>query len=63
VGRKKISRFFNDRKIPAKDRRAWPVLVSGTNIIALPGLQIDHAYRITAETTSVLAIGWQESLS
>ena len=63
VGRKKISRFFNDRKIPAKDRRAWPVLVSGATIIALPGLQIDHAYRITTETTSILAIGWQESPS
>jgi tRNA(Ile)-lysidine synthase len=60
VGRKKISRFFNDRRIPAKDRRSWPVLVSGANIIALPGLQIDHSYRITEETTSILAISWQE---
>jgi len=61
VGRKKISRFFNERKIPAKDRRSWPVLVSGANIVALPGLQIDHTYRIREETTSVLAISWQES--
>ncbi|MBU1567122.1 MAG: tRNA lysidine(34) synthetase TilS [Proteobacteria bacterium] len=58
VGRKKISRFFNDRKIPAKDRPSWPVLVSGAEIIALPGLQIDHAYRITDETTAILAISW-----
>lgn len=60
VGRKKISRFLNDRKIPAKDRPSWPVLVSGAEIIALPGLQIDHTYRITDETTLILAISWQE---
>ncbi len=60
VGRKKISRYFSDRKIPAKDRRSWPVLVSGTTIIALPGLQIDHSCRITEETNSVLTIRWQE---
>ncbi len=59
VGRKKISRFFNDRKIPAKDRPQWPVLVSGEKILAIPGLQIDHFYRITEETTEVLAISWK----
>ncbi len=63
AGRKKISRYFNDRKIPAKDRRSWPVLVSGVNVIALPGLQIDHTYRVTDETTSILAISWQEGSS
>ena len=60
VGRKKISRFFNDRKIPAKDRLSWPVLMSGSVIIALPGLQIDHAFRITEETSAILAIDWRE---
>ncbi len=60
AGRKKISRFFNDRKIPAKDRPSWPVLVSGADIIALPGLQIDHTYRITDKTTALLAVSWQQ---
>lgn len=60
AGRKKINRFFNDRKIPAKDRASWPVLVFGTEIIAVPGLQIDHKFRITEETTGILAISWQE---
>ncbi|MDK9709167.1 MAG: tRNA lysidine(34) synthetase TilS [Desulforhopalus sp.] len=59
-GRKKVSRYLNDRKIPAKDRPAWPVLVSGREIIALPGLQIDHNYRITEETNTMLAISWLE---
>lgn len=61
IGRKKISRFFNDRKIPANDRLSWPVLVSGSEIIALPGLQIDHAMRITEETSAILAIDWRQS--
>jgi tRNA(Ile)-lysidine synthase len=60
TGRKKVNRYLNDRKIPAKQRPSWPVLVSGTKIIALPGLQIDHNYRITKETTTVLAINWLE---
>jgi tRNA(Ile)-lysidine synthase len=60
VGRKKISRFFNDLKIPAKERPSWPVLVSGAAIVALPGLQIDHDYRITEETAVVLAVSWRE---
>lgn len=60
AGRKKISRYLNDRKIPANSRPSWPVLVSGTEIIALPGLQIDHNYRITKETTTILAISWRE---
>ncbi len=59
VGRKKISRFFNELKIPAKDRPSWPVLVSGSEIIALPGLQIDHSYRITEETITILTVSWQ----
>lgn len=57
-GQKKIARYYNDRKIPAGERAAWPVLVSGDAIIALPGLQIDHAYRVTEKTSQVLVIGW-----
>lgn len=58
-GRKKINRFFNDRKIPAHERPAWPVLASGEAIVALPGLQIDHAFRLTPATRSALTISWR----
>lgn len=57
-GKKKISRYFNDRKIAAKERAEWPVLLCGDSVIALPGLQIDHEYRVTETTTEVLAISW-----
>ncbi len=46
-GKKKISRYFNDRKIPTKERPSWPVLRHENKVIALVGLQLDHDYRIT----------------
>ena len=57
-GRRKVSRYLNDRKIPAKERMNWPVLVSENGVIALPGLQIDQAYRVTETTTTLLVIAW-----
>ena len=59
-GKKKISRYFNDQKIPAKERAAWPVLLSGDQVIALVGLQIDHNVRLTGCTSKILSICWQE---
>lgn len=58
-GRRKINRYLNDRKIPANERPHWPVLVSEAGVIALPGLQIDHKYRITEETTTILIVDWR----
>ncbi len=60
AGRKKIGRFLTDRKIAVKDRPTWPVLVSGMEIVALPGLQIDDKYKVCETTTTVLAITWRE---
>ena len=59
-GRKKISRYFNERKIPAGDRQAWPVLLSGDRVIAIAGLQLDHNFRITTKTRKVLSIDWRD---
>jgi len=60
AGRKKIGRFLTDQKIAVKDRPAWPILLSATEIIALPGLQIDDRYKVCETTTTVLAITWRE---
>jgi len=59
-GRKKISRYFNEQKIPQKNRPTWPVLVSADKVVALVGLQIDHNFRITSDTGKVLSIRWQD---
>ena len=57
-GKKKVSRYFNDQKIPPIGRNSWPVLLAEDKIIALPGLQIDHHYRVSGETREILAISW-----
>ncbi|MGB3224217.1 MAG: tRNA lysidine(34) synthetase TilS [Desulforhopalus sp.] len=58
-GSKKISRYFNEKKIPAKERPGWPVLLSGDRIVALVGLQIDDNFRITTDTRKILSISWR----
>ncbi len=57
-GTKKITRFYNDRKIPAKKRASCPVLFSGNRVIALPGLEIAEGHKVSKATTSTLRIGW-----
>lgn len=62
-GRKKISRYFNEKNITPKERPAWPVLLSGDRIVALPGLQIDDNFRITPDTKRVLSISWRDLIT
>lgn len=59
-GRKKISRYFNERKIVPKDRPAWPVLLSAGKIVALVGLQLDDKVRIAPTTRRILSIQWRD---
>lgn len=59
VGSKKVNRFLNERKIAAAERFAWPVLVKGSDILALPGLEISHHYRVSEATEIVLTIEWR----
>jgi tRNA(Ile)-lysidine synthase len=59
-GRKKISRYFNDQKIPPKERPGWPILVSEGRVVALVGLQLDHNFRISANTSKTLLIRWRD---
>jgi tRNA(Ile)-lysidine synthase len=58
-GRKKISSFLSDRKIPAMDREHYPVLLSHDSIIAIIGLRIAHACRVTSQTQKVLQLQWK----
>lgn len=56
VGTKKVSRFFNDKKINKSLRASWPVILSAGRIVALAGLEIDHHFRISTATTTVVSI-------
>ncbi len=55
-GKKKIFRYLAEKKIEVKKRAGYPVLVSDSKIIALPGLQISHEVRVTKTTKSRLKI-------
>lgn len=59
-GRKKISRYFNERKIVPKERPAWPVLQSAAGVVALVGLQLDDNVRISPTTRKILSIQWRD---
>lgn len=59
-GSKKISRFFNARNIPVKARGSWPIIFFKDKVVAVAGIEIEHAYRVTATTTRVLLISLAE---
>lgn len=59
-GKKKVSRFLSDRKLPKHLRHTFPVLVSQqSNIIAIPGMTISESVKITGEASMVLKICWK----
>jgi tRNA(Ile)-lysidine synthase len=58
-GRKKISRFFSDQKIPADKRDCYPLLLSQERIVAIPGLRLDHHFRISATGTTAFQLLWK----
>ena len=60
-GKKKISRFLSDRKVPKHQRHCYPVLVSQQGvIIAIPGITISESVKISEETSMVLKIFWKQ---
>jgi tRNA(Ile)-lysidine synthase len=55
-GKKKILRYLGEKKIDVKKRAGYPILVSGSDVIALPGLEISNAVRVTKATKTRLVI-------
>jgi len=58
-GSKKISRYLNEKKIPAREKNLWSVLVCAkepSKIIAIPGLTVAEGFQPGAMTKSVLII-------
>ncbi|MDE6374350.1 MAG: tRNA lysidine(34) synthetase TilS [Alistipes sp.] len=56
TGRKKVSDFLIDAKVPAAEKQRQFVLLSGDEIVWLVGRRIDDRYRLTEETENVLRI-------
>jgi tRNA(Ile)-lysidine synthase len=57
-GSKKVFDFLSNLKINRHARRLAPVLCAGDSILALPGLRIDHRFRITEKTTRAIRVNW-----
>lgn len=55
-GRKKLSDYFIDAKIPKQDRKKIPLVFKDEDLIWIAGHQIHHDYRITQKTKRVLRI-------
>lgn len=53
-GKKKISKYFKDEKIPLVEKDIIPLLFSGEHLIWLVGNRIDDRFAITAKTKHVL---------
>jgi tRNA(Ile)-lysidine synthase len=59
-GRKKVSDFLIDEKIPLPEKEQQLVIESTGGIIWLVGRRIDDRYKVTEKTTHVLRIARQE---
>ena len=55
-GRKKLSDFLIDTKVPLNLKHQVYVLTSGEDIVWVVGYRIDHRYRITSKTRQVYEI-------
>ena len=55
-GRRKVSDYLIDRKVPLPEKGRQFVLLSGDEIVWLVGRRIDDRYRLTKQTENVLRI-------
>ena len=58
-GSKKVSDFLSDQKIGRHTRGLVPVLCFNDSILALPGLRIDHRYRVSDRTSHIIRVRWE----
>ena len=55
-GRKKVSDFLIDQKVPIPEKDRQFVLISGEDIVWLVGRRIDDRYKLTEESVNVVKI-------
>ncbi len=60
TGKKKISDWLIDKKIPRSQKDKICVLLSNSSICWLVGQQIDERYKLTEETKWVLKMAWKK---
>ena len=53
----KLKELFRERKIPLEQRRFWPVLESGKEIVWVWGFPVAASVAVTAESRQAIAIG------
>lgn len=53
-GKKKISDFFTDNKVPLRDRRNVAILESGDQVVWVCGHQIDDRFKVNSKTKKIL---------
>jgi tRNA(Ile)-lysidine synthase len=61
-GGKKLKKFFIDAKIPRSQRRRVPILCSGEQIIWVVGLRLDDRVKVTANTSRLLRLLYEEGV-
>ena len=52
----KLSDYFINHKIPRQARQNWPLVVSGDQVVWIPGLGISEAAAVTPQTRRVLRL-------
>jgi len=55
-GKKKVSDFFIDRKIPLPEKEKTCVLLSGSQIVCILGQRIDERFKVTDKTRKIFCI-------
>ncbi len=55
-GRKKLSDFWIDRKVPQSKRKNIPLVLKDDQIIWIAGQQIDDRFKVTSKTRKILRI-------
>ncbi len=55
----KLADFMINVKMPVRARRRWPLVISGTEIVWVPGFRLAHPYRLQAENREVVHLRLQ----
>lgn len=61
TGRKKVSEFMIDAKIPVNLKKRVLVMTSGKDIIWVVGLRMDDRFKVTEETTEILRMTYSHA--